>query len=112
MIARIWRGVVRAQDAAGYADYIRQTGLSGYKKTPGNHGAWLLQRIEDDRAELGKFRARRRGCRQAPVDAANGGSLHVRSEIVARFFDVGQSRTLAWAGPPAGRCSGRPAGRS
>lgn len=52
MIARIWRGVVRAKDAASYADYIRQTGFDGYKKAAGNCGAWLLQRIEDGRAEF------------------------------------------------------------
>ena len=52
MIARIWRGVVRAQDAGAYAAYIRQTGLDGYQQTPGNRGAWLLRRIEGDRAEF------------------------------------------------------------
>jgi heme-degrading monooxygenase HmoA len=52
MIARIWRGVVRAQDADAYAAYIRQTGLDGYQQTPGNRGAWLLRRIEGDRAEF------------------------------------------------------------
>jgi heme-degrading monooxygenase HmoA len=52
MIARIWRGVVRAQDAGAYAAYIRQTGLDGYQQTPGNRGAWLLRRVEGDRAEF------------------------------------------------------------
>jgi hypothetical protein len=35
MIARIWRGAVRADDAAAYASYIQETGIEGYKKTPG-----------------------------------------------------------------------------
>lgn len=52
MIARIWRGVVRAQDAAVYADYVQETGIAAYKKTPGNCGAWLISRVEDDRAEI------------------------------------------------------------
>jgi heme-degrading monooxygenase HmoA len=52
MIARIWRGVVRAQDAGAYAAYITQTGLDGYRQTPGNRGAWLLRRIEGDLAEF------------------------------------------------------------
>lgn len=34
MIARIWRGVVRAEDADEYARCIRQAGFDGYNKTP------------------------------------------------------------------------------
>jgi len=52
MIARIWRGVVRAEDAADYASYIQRTGIAGYKATPGNRGAWFLSRVDGDRAEI------------------------------------------------------------
>lgn len=52
MIARIWRGVVRAQDADAYAAYVQRTGIEGYESTPGNRGAWLLRRVEGDRAEF------------------------------------------------------------
>jgi heme-degrading monooxygenase HmoA len=52
MIARIWRGAVRADDAAAYARYIQETGIEGYKKTPGNRGAWALWRADGDRAEF------------------------------------------------------------
>lgn len=52
MIARIWRGAVRAGDAAAYASYIQETGFDAYQQTPGNQGAWLLQRIDGDRAEF------------------------------------------------------------
>ncbi len=52
MIARTWRGAVRAEDAEAYADYIRRTGLAAYAATPGNLGAWLMYRIEGDRAEV------------------------------------------------------------
>jgi heme-degrading monooxygenase HmoA len=52
VIARIWRGVVRAEDAAAYRTYVEETGLREYRKTPGNRGAWLLQRIEGDRCEI------------------------------------------------------------
>ncbi len=52
MIARTWRGAVRAEDAEAYADYIRRTGLAAYAVTPGNLGAWLMYRIEGDRAEV------------------------------------------------------------
>jgi heme-degrading monooxygenase HmoA len=52
MIARTWRGAVRAEDAESYADYIRSTGLAAYASTPGNRGAYLLYRIDGDRAEV------------------------------------------------------------
>jgi heme-degrading monooxygenase HmoA len=52
MIARIWRGVVRAQDADEYAAYVQDTGIEGYKQTPGNQGAWLLRRPDGDREEI------------------------------------------------------------
>ncbi len=52
MIARTWRGEVRAADAEAYATYIRDTGLAAYAATPGNLGAWLLYRIVGERAEV------------------------------------------------------------
>ena len=55
MIARTWRGIVRAEDAETYADYIRATGLAAYAATPGNRGAWLLHRTVGERAEVVTF---------------------------------------------------------
>jgi heme-degrading monooxygenase HmoA len=52
MIARTWRGAVRAADAERYARYIQATGLAEYSATPGNRGAYLLYRIDGDRAEV------------------------------------------------------------
>jgi heme-degrading monooxygenase HmoA len=52
MIARMWRGAVRAGDATEYAEYVQRTGIEGYKRTPGNRGAWLLWRADGDRAEF------------------------------------------------------------
>ncbi len=52
MIARIWRGAVRAADADAYAAYIEGTGLAEYRATPGNRGAWLLRRVVGDRCEV------------------------------------------------------------
>ena len=52
MIARIWRGVVRTEDAEVYADYIRDTGFSEYARTSGNRGAHMLRRDEDGRTEF------------------------------------------------------------
>jgi heme-degrading monooxygenase HmoA len=55
MIARIWRGVVRRDDAAAYADYIAGTGMTEYRSTPGNQGAWMLRRDDGDRSEIVTF---------------------------------------------------------
>jgi heme-degrading monooxygenase HmoA len=55
MIARIWKGAVRAEDGDEYAAYIRDTGLAGYMKTPGNRGAWMLRREVGDRTEFLTF---------------------------------------------------------
>jgi heme-degrading monooxygenase HmoA len=55
VVARIWKGVVRLDDADAYADYIRETGFAAYGATPGNRGAWMLRRDEDDRTEFITF---------------------------------------------------------
>ncbi len=47
MIARIWRGAVRQEDADAYVEYLRETGLLGYRGTAGNRGAWILRRDLD-----------------------------------------------------------------
>jgi heme-degrading monooxygenase HmoA len=55
VIARIWRGATRPEDAGEYAEYVRATGLKGYQSTPGNLGAWVLWRVVGDRAEVVTF---------------------------------------------------------
>jgi heme-degrading monooxygenase HmoA len=55
MIARIWKGVVRRPDGDDYADHIRETGFNEYAETPGNRGAWMLRRDQDDRTEFTTF---------------------------------------------------------
>src|SRR5262249_18334566 len=52
MIARIWRGAVRADDAAAYASYVQETGIAAYRETPGNRGAWVLWRVAGEHAEI------------------------------------------------------------
>ena len=37
MIARIWRGAVRIEDADAYSTYMQGTGIPAYARTPGNH---------------------------------------------------------------------------
>lgn len=52
MIARIWRGAVRREDADAYVRYVRETGIAGYTETPGNRGAHLLRRDVGDLTEI------------------------------------------------------------
>jgi heme-degrading monooxygenase HmoA len=48
MIARTWHGAVRAADAEAYHAYLEATGLSDYRKTPGNRGVYVLRRTDGD----------------------------------------------------------------
>jgi heme-degrading monooxygenase HmoA len=52
VIARTWRGWTRREDADAYLEYLRETGLKEYRQTPGNRGAWALQRDDGDRTEI------------------------------------------------------------
>jgi heme-degrading monooxygenase HmoA len=55
MIARIWRGAVRREDADAYAAYIGETGLADYTATAGNRGAWMLRRDDGALTEFVMF---------------------------------------------------------
>jgi heme-degrading monooxygenase HmoA len=51
MIARTWRGSVRADDADGYLAYLRSTGLAAYRSTAGHLGTLGLRRAVDGTVE-------------------------------------------------------------
>jgi len=52
-IVRMWRGVVRSDDADEYIAYIERTGMKEYRETPGNLDAWMLARdLGDGRTEI------------------------------------------------------------
>ncbi len=53
MIARMWRGWVRTEDRGVYVEYVEETGMSEYRRTPGNRGAHMLTRdLDDGRTEI------------------------------------------------------------
>src|SRR5207247_4340220 len=52
MLARTWRGWTRSEDADEYVDYLLQTGIPEYRRTPGNRGAYILRRAEGGRTEF------------------------------------------------------------
>jgi heme-degrading monooxygenase HmoA len=55
MIARVWRGVVAAEDGDAYAEYMQDTGVAGYAAIPGNRGVWMLRRPVSDGEEFMMF---------------------------------------------------------
>lgn len=48
MIGRRWHGRVPADKAADYLQLMTEVGLSDYRSTEGNLGAWCLHRREGD----------------------------------------------------------------
>jgi heme-degrading monooxygenase HmoA len=52
MIARIWRGTVRSEDAAAYVTYVEQTGIRNYRETAGNISAHILRRDLAGKSEI------------------------------------------------------------
>jgi heme-degrading monooxygenase HmoA len=51
MIARIWRGATKAEDADSYLDFLHRTGFAEYRATPGNLGTLGLRRVAGGKAE-------------------------------------------------------------
>ena len=52
MIARIWRGETRREDADAYEQVLQATGVGDYRATPGNLGVWVLRREHGQRTEF------------------------------------------------------------
>jgi len=52
LIARIWHGATRKDDADRYGAYLETTGLRDARATAGNRGVWVLRRVRHDRAEF------------------------------------------------------------
>jgi heme-degrading monooxygenase HmoA len=47
MIARVWHGAVPEPQAEAYYEYLLQTGLADYQRTPGNQGVTVLRRVQE-----------------------------------------------------------------
>ena len=52
MIARVWSGRTRAEDAEAYLKYVEETGVRRQRGTSGNRGSWVLRRLEGDEVEF------------------------------------------------------------
>jgi heme-degrading monooxygenase HmoA len=52
MIMRTWRGAVKRDDIDRYLRHQDETGISGYRESPGNLGVLVLTRAKDDLVEV------------------------------------------------------------
>ena len=52
MIARLWFGSTREEDADAYVAYLERTGVAAHRATPGNRGSLVLRRRRDGKAEF------------------------------------------------------------
>ena len=48
IITRIWHGTTRAAHADEYLEFLIETGVADYKKTPGNLSVEILRRPDGD----------------------------------------------------------------
>ena len=53
MIARIWFGRTRAEQADEYVEYVRRTGVTTQRATTGNLASMILTRRVGDEVEVG-----------------------------------------------------------
>lgn len=52
MIARIWTGVTKDEQAVEYYKYIKRTGVPGLTQTPGNRGVYVFRRAVNNEAHF------------------------------------------------------------
>jgi heme-degrading monooxygenase HmoA len=52
VIARVWTGRVREEQADAYLAYLKETGVEHCRRTPGNRGVSIQRRIADGVAEF------------------------------------------------------------
>ena len=52
MIARVWRGATRAEDADAYAAYLEESGMRAARQLPGSRGTLVLHGRAGELAEF------------------------------------------------------------
>ncbi len=87
MIARLWRGETRAEDADAYQRVLEATGVRDYRATPGNRGVWLLRREGD--AGRTEFALLTLWDRRASIEAFAGNPIDL-----ARYYDADRDYLL------------------
>ena len=80
MIARRWRGRVRAADHDAYLRYVEATGIQALRATPGNEGVLVFRHL-DDTAGTSQIEVVSLWRDLASIEAFAGSDIEV-----ARFF--------------------------
>jgi heme-degrading monooxygenase HmoA len=80
MIARRWRGTVRAADHDAYLRYVEDTGIAALTSTPGNEGVIVFRRLDPD-ADTSEIEVVSLWRDEASIEAFAGVDISV-----ARFF--------------------------
>jgi antibiotic biosynthesis monooxygenase (ABM) superfamily enzyme len=52
MIMRIWRGITPKDQADAYLEHLQQTALPALRDFKGQHGAWVLRRVQGEQCEF------------------------------------------------------------
>lgn len=52
MIARIWHGRTKAEQADEYFAFLKERAVPDYRDTPGNRGVFLFRRLDGDEAHF------------------------------------------------------------
>jgi hypothetical protein len=77
VIARRWRGTVRAEDSEAYLAYLESSGVAALRATPGNVGVLVFRERTDELAE------------------ASGAQAEVGVEVVSLWRDLDAIRAFA-----------------
>jgi heme-degrading monooxygenase HmoA len=80
MIARRWRGRVRAADIDAYLAYVEQSGIAALRATPGNKGVVVFRHL-DEASDSAEFEVVSYWRDLDDIKAFAGGDISV-----ARFF--------------------------
>jgi heme-degrading monooxygenase HmoA len=80
MIARRWRGRVRAADIDTYLDYVEKSGIAALRATPGNEGVVVFRHL-DEASDSAEFEVVSYWRDLEDIRAFAGGDISV-----ARFF--------------------------
>jgi heme-degrading monooxygenase HmoA len=86
MIARLWRGETRSEDADAYQRVLQATGVRDYRATPGNLGVWLLRSERGGRTEFALLTL---WDRRESIEAFAGKQIEL-----ARYYDVDKEYLL------------------
>jgi heme-degrading monooxygenase HmoA len=80
MIARRWRGRVRAADIDAYLAYVEKSGIAALRATPGNEGVVVFRHL-DEASDSAEFEVVSYWRDLDDINAFAGGDISV-----ARFF--------------------------